>query len=61
MREEIIQLDIHKIAIPKIVCGLGSLQWNVVEQIVKGVFCDMDVEIVMNEFEFKPRGDSVGE
>ncbi len=53
------QLNITKLAIPKIGCGLDKLQWNVVEQIIKGVFTDTDVEIVVNEFEFKERNDNV--
>lgn len=61
MREKVVQLNIHKIAMPKIECGLNRLRWYTVQQIIKGVFCDLDVEIVVNEFEFKPRGDSVGE
>lgn len=61
MKTMMTQLEITKLAIPKIGCGLDRLQWNVVEQIIKGVFCDLDIEIVVNEFEFKPRGDNVGE
>lgn len=53
MRTAIIQLNITKLAIPKIGCGLDKLQWSVVEQIIKGVFTDLDIEIVVNEFEFQ--------
>lgn len=59
MKTRMTQLNITKLAIPKIGCGLDRLQWNVVEQIIKGVFTDTDVEIVVNEFEFKERNDSV--
>lgn len=59
MREIIQQLQIKKIAMPKIGCGLDRLQWGKVEQIIKDVFADMDVEIVVNEFEFKVRSDNV--
>lgn len=59
MKTRITQLNITKLAIPKIGCGLDKLQWNVVEQIIKGVFTDTDIEIVVNEFEFKERNDNV--
>ncbi len=48
-----IQLNITKLAIPKIGCGLDRLQWNVVEPIIKGVFSDLNIEIIVNEFEFQ--------
>ena len=36
-----------KIAMPKIGCGLDKLKWNDVEQIIKEVFADTDVEILV--------------
>lgn len=36
-----------KIAMPKIGCGLDRLKWNDVEQIIKDVFADTDVEILV--------------
>lgn len=60
MRAVIIQLNITKLAIPKIGCGLDRLQWSVVEQIIKGVFTDLDIEIVVNEFEVVARGVDIG-
>lgn len=60
MKAMITQLNITKLAIPKIGCGLDRLQWNVVEQIIRGIFSDLDIEIVVNEFETKARGDDVG-
>lgn len=53
MKAMIIQLNITKLAIPKIGCGLDRLQWNVVEPIIKGVFSDLNIEIIVNEFEFQ--------
>lgn len=60
MKTMMIQSNITKLAIPKIGCGLDKLQWNVVEQIIKGVFADTDVEIVVNEFEIKIGGYDIG-
>lgn len=36
-----------KIAMPKIGCGLDRLNWQEVEQIIKEVFADTDVEILV--------------
>lgn len=36
-----------KIAMPKIGCGLDRLKWNDVEKIIKDVFADTDVEILV--------------
>lgn len=36
-----------KIAMPKIGCGLDKLKWDDVEQIIKDVFADTDVEILV--------------
>ena len=55
MKERMAQLNITKLATPKIGCGLDRLQWNVVEQIIKGVFANTDVEIVVNEFELQKK------
>lgn len=53
MKDKIVQHDIHKMAMPKIGCGLDKLEWFAVEQIIKNVFADSDIEIVVNEFEFQ--------
>lgn len=55
MKNKVIQHDIHKIAIPKIGCGLDRLEWFAVEHIIKNVFANLDVEIVVNEFEFQKK------
>ena len=39
--------DIHKIAMPKIGCGLDRLEWSKVSEIIKEVFKDTDVEILV--------------
>ena len=47
MREQIEFLDITKLAIPMLGCGLDRLQWTQVEHIIKDVFADMDINIVV--------------
>lgn len=39
--------DIKKIAMPIIGCGLDRLQWDKVSEIIKDVFKDMDIEILV--------------
>lgn len=35
----------HKLAIPRIGCGLDKLEWNKVENIIREVFANKDIEI----------------
>lgn len=49
MREHMEFLDVDKLAIPKIGCGLDRLNWDQVYDIICEVFEDMDVEIVVCE------------
>ena len=39
--------NIHKIAMPTIGCGLDRLQWDRVSEIIKEVFKDSDLEILV--------------
>lgn len=39
--------NIHKVAMPKIGCGLDKLKWDKVSEIVKDVFKDTDIEILV--------------
>lgn len=41
------ELGIKKIAIPTIGCGLDRLSWDKVSEIIKDVFDDVDVEILV--------------
>ena len=41
--------EINKIAMPKIGCGLDRLNWDNVYEIIKDVFKDTDVEILICE------------
>ena len=42
-----IQKGITKIAMPIIGCGLDRLQWNKVSEIIKEIFKDTDIEILV--------------
>ena len=39
--------DIKKIAMPTIGCGLDRLEWNKVSDIIKEVFSEMSIEILI--------------
>ena len=47
MKEQCENLDIDKIAMPRIGCGLDGLSWDTVEEIIKEVFEDTDMEILI--------------
>lgn len=47
MRDIVIHKNIKKIAMPKIGCGLDRLQWPKVREIIKEVFVDVDVEVLV--------------
>lgn len=47
MKEQCENLDINKIAMPRIGCGLDGLSWDTVEEIIKEVFEDTDMEILI--------------
>ena len=47
MRDKIISLQITKLAIPMIGCGLDRLQWLRVKKIIENVFMDTDINILI--------------
>lgn len=47
MRDYVVRYDIKKIAMPVIGCGLDRLEWCKVSEIIKEVFEDTDVEILI--------------
>lgn len=49
MKEYIEFLDVTKLAMPKIGCGLDRLAWNEVYGIICEVFEDIDIDIVICE------------
>lgn len=49
LKEMLLKTDDRKIAMPKIGCGLDKLNWEQVELILKEIFNDMDIEILICE------------
>lgn len=47
MKEQLDFLGATKLAVPMLGCGLDRLQWAQVENIIKDVFADTDVDIVV--------------
>lgn len=47
MRDQCEELDITKLAIPYIGCGLDRLQWDNVKDVIEDVFEDTDIEILV--------------
>lgn len=47
MREICQDNDIKKVAMPVIGCGLDRLNWNKVSEIIKKMFGDVDIEILV--------------
>ena len=47
MRKLALKNNVKKIAMPIIGCGLDKLKWNKVSEIIKNVFKDTDIEILV--------------
>lgn len=47
MRDHIVKHNIRKLALPKIGCGLDKLQWKTVAAMLKYIFADLEVEILI--------------
>lgn len=47
MADQVEDLEIEKIAMPQIGCGLDKLEWDQVKGIIEEVFDDIDVEILV--------------
>lgn len=50
LREQSVKLDLKKIAMPKIGCGLDKLEWMAVREVIRNVFADTDIEILVRSF-----------
>ena len=55
LHEALLSLKRHpnangKLAMPKIGCGLDNLNWQDVEQLIRKVFADTDIEILVCDF-----------
>jgi hypothetical protein len=51
MKEYVLYFDIDKIAMPHIASGLDRLQWDQVLEIIKEVFEDTDVNILICDYQ----------
>lgn len=51
MREQMHTFLMTKLAMPRIGCGLDRLEWEQVEEIIKEIFEDTDIEITIYELE----------
>jgi hypothetical protein len=49
MMEQCVELDITKIAMPHIGCGLDRLNWDMVKDLIEEIFYDTDIEILICE------------
>ena len=47
MKKHCEMLDIHKVAMPRIGCGLDRQDWTEVKKLIEEVFDDADIEIVV--------------
>jgi hypothetical protein len=47
MKQIIIDNDIKYLAMPKIGCGLDRLQWGRVSEMLKEIFSDYDIDIII--------------
>ena len=47
MKDMMVERQQLKLAMPKIGCGLDGLDWNIVRAIIKEVFEDIDIEILI--------------
>lgn len=47
MKKQAIEMNIKKIAMPKIGCGLDRLMWYRVSKMIQEIFNDTDIEIVV--------------
>ena len=49
MRYQCEIMDITKLAMPRIGCGLDGMEWVIVEELIKDIFEDMDIDILICE------------
>lgn len=47
LRKQALEMKLTRIAMPKIGCGLDKLEWTVVREIIRDVFADTDIEILV--------------
>lgn len=47
LRKQALEMKLTRIAMPKIGCGLDKLEWTAVREIIRDVFADTDIEILV--------------
>lgn len=47
LREQTLERKLSKLAMPKIGCGLDKLQWEDVREVIKEVFCETEIDILV--------------
>ena len=47
MKEQCLQQGIHKVAMPLIGCGLDRLKWSQVSPMIREIFADTDIDILV--------------
>jgi O-acetyl-ADP-ribose deacetylase (regulator of RNase III) len=51
LRQHCVEQQVKKLAMPKIGCGLDRLKWGKVQKQIEDIFEDLDIEIVVCEYE----------
>lgn len=47
-RKQALEINLNKIAMPKIGCGLDKLEWADVQGVIKDIFNDTEIEILVH-------------
>lgn len=47
LKKYIIKYNIKYLAMPQIGCGLDKLEWNEVSKLIKQIFSDLDIDIII--------------
>ena len=47
MRDLCLKNDIHRLAMPRIGCGLDKLNWDAVSRLIQMIFTNDDIEITI--------------
>lgn len=50
MRNHMVSNNVTELAIPQIGCGLDGLQWDQVDERIRNVFNDTDIEITVYKY-----------
>ncbi|MDE5584274.1 MAG: macro domain-containing protein [Ruminococcus sp.] len=47
LKRQTAEMNVRKIAIPKIACGLDGLEWEKVSKMIRNIFSDTDIDILV--------------